>query len=755
MRGDLTTVMSALCDAIGQPITVGLPKIEGLPAETLTTGFRTSGLAQTFTISEPDPDAAVTTPVSLTPLVTGVSYSGTGQMLSRSYGNDVTRSYTWDPVTRALTGLSASFPIVESGSPQTVFVQKDAFVRDVMGRIVQSTAEVPVADGAVGAGQVTAECFSYDGFNRLASAWTVADASVPTCGGAAPADDTVTGWDASDTAYAAAWAYSPGGRITSLVKGAGIAAATSTYAYADAAHPAAATSVSTGSDVNSFTYDDAGRTVSRTVDGVTTNLTWDVTSSLTESDGQGGRVVYAYDASGQRVLQARVADAEGVGTASAYVASGQVDDPNTAATSTGDLTATRYYTFAGSTVAVRTNDGKLSLMLGDEQGSTNVVMPVTTTTGGAMVAATLSDASLITRTSYTPYGELRGADNTAVDRGWLGQVEDRIEGTGASSTGTGLTYLNARYYDPVLSRFLSPDPLMNPGDPRTLDPYRYADNNPVVFTDASGLKPLGQFDYADVPRAKPQVKPFTAKFAKGVVKAVWKTAATDAVNMIGPVMFFKSTKLLVTNPKGFAGQYGQAWNTATDVGSAWWSQAKAGVSVLKGDKSVGDYFSQMTHSSLMAHWGNSWDAKDADAVGSTYAHFLEIASGATGLKAGIKPRNVAAAEAGPLESGNLYINGSQTPNNLTPRFADTDGLSSFNTIERAISPGKKGQCISAACLADGGLGAFKTGPEGHYSIQPLAPGGLAEWLGARAAGTEAESPFTQFLIDNADEVWNR
>ena len=41
-------------------------------------------------------------------------------------------------------------------------------------------------------------------------------------------------------------------------------------------------------------------------------------------------MVYAYDASGQRVVQARVADANGVGTASAYVASGQVDDPNTA-----------------------------------------------------------------------------------------------------------------------------------------------------------------------------------------------------------------------------------------------------------------------------------------------------------------------------------------------------------------------------------------------------------------------------------------
>jgi RHS repeat-associated protein len=98
----------------------------------------------------------------------------------------------------------------------------------------------------------------------------------------------------------------------------------------------------------------------------------------------------------------------------------------------------------------------------------------------------VADAAAVTRTAYTPYGELRGGDNVAVDRGWLGQVEDRISADGAS--GTGLTYLNARYYDPALGRFLSPDPLMNPGDPRTLDPYVYSSNNPVLYTDASGLR---------------------------------------------------------------------------------------------------------------------------------------------------------------------------------------------------------------------------------------------------------------------------
>lgn len=114
-----------------------------------------------------------------------------------------------------------------------------------------------------------------------------------------------------------------------------------------------------------------------------------------------------------------------------------------------------------------------------------------------------------------------------------------------------------------------------------------------------------------------------------------------------------------------------------------------------------------------------------------------------------------AADSAPLESGNLYINGSKTANNLTPRLTDTEGLSSWNTIDRGIDVGGKGQCISAACLADGGLGAFKSGEPGHFDIRPLDQGGLDAWLAARAAGTEVESPFTQYLQAHAETVWNR
>ena len=222
----------------------------------------------------------------------------------------------------------------------------------------------------------------------------------------------------------------------------------------------------------------------------------------------GAHTVYAYDASGQRVLQATVAFGTHAGTATAYTPAGQVEDADTSATTVGDVTGTRYYTFGGATVAVRTHDGKLALVLGDEQGSVSVTMPVTLTASGAMASASIADAQAATRTSYTPYGQLRGADNLALDRGWLGQVEDRTDP--AAGTGTGLTYLNARYYDPALARFITPDPLMNPADPATLDPYRYADNNPVVFTDANGLAPNKISDDDAYRKAAPTVAKKTA-----------------------------------------------------------------------------------------------------------------------------------------------------------------------------------------------------------------------------------------------------
>jgi len=54
---------------------------------------------------------------------------------------------------------------------------------------------------------------------------------------------------------------------------------------------------------------------------------------------------------------------------------------------------------------------------------------------------------------------------------------------------TGLIYMGARYYDPALGRFISPDPTVpEPGNPQSLNRYSYVENNPVTFVDPYGLE---------------------------------------------------------------------------------------------------------------------------------------------------------------------------------------------------------------------------------------------------------------------------
>ena len=90
--------------------------------------------------------------------------------------------------------------------------------------------------------------------------------------------------------------------------------------------------------------------------------------------------------------------------------------------------------------------------------------------------------------SYRPYGQLHTHTGTSdVAYKYTGQERD---------PSTGLYFYNARYYDPVLGRFLSPDTLVqSPGDPQSLNRYAYARNNPLRYTDPSGhfFKSISKF----------------------------------------------------------------------------------------------------------------------------------------------------------------------------------------------------------------------------------------------------------------------
>jgi RHS repeat-associated protein len=82
------------------------------------------------------------------------------------------------------------------------------------------------------------------------------------------------------------------------------------------------------------------------------------------------------------------------------------------------------------------------------------------------------------RTTFRPYGAKARVLGTHVEtKGFIGERHDAE---------TGFLYLNARYYDPALGRFISPD-WWDPNQPGVgMNRYTYSDNDPINKSDQNG-----------------------------------------------------------------------------------------------------------------------------------------------------------------------------------------------------------------------------------------------------------------------------
>ncbi len=108
----------------------------------------------------------------------------------------------------------------------------------------------------------------------------------------------------------------------------------------------------------------------------------------------------------------------------------------------------------------------------DHLGSTDVIVD--------------DNGNIVEHLSFNPWGERRDADWTEANseitsnpnRGFTGhEMDDEI----------GLINMNARIYDPVIGRFLSPDALIpSPADLQSYNRYSYVRNNPLSYTDPTG-----------------------------------------------------------------------------------------------------------------------------------------------------------------------------------------------------------------------------------------------------------------------------
>lgn len=103
---------------------------------------------------------------------------------------------------------------------------------------------------------------------------------------------------------------------------------------------------------------------------------------------------------------------------------------------------------------------------------------------GSPLVATDANGNLLWNENYKPYGDkLNKQAASANNKQWFaGKPFDES---------SGLSYMGARYYDPVLGRFMGVDPQgVNPENLHSFNAYAYANNNPYKFVDPDGHSPI-------------------------------------------------------------------------------------------------------------------------------------------------------------------------------------------------------------------------------------------------------------------------
>lgn len=126
-----------------------------------------------------------------------------------------------------------------------------------------------------------------------------------------------------------------------------------------------------------------------------------------------------------------------------------------------------FYVYGSSQTAfeqINNTTGTVTYLHHDQQGSTRLL---TGSTGKTEATFT-----------YDAYGNQTGHTGTATTPlGFDGQY---------TSTDTGLIYMRARVYDPATAQFLTVDPAVS----RTWEPHVYTNDNPLNFTDPTGLEAI-------------------------------------------------------------------------------------------------------------------------------------------------------------------------------------------------------------------------------------------------------------------------
>ena len=276
-----------------------------------------------------------------------------------------------------------------------------------------------------------------------------------------------------------------------------------------------------------YTYDSAGNRLTESVTSggktVVTTYTYNeqnrLLKTVTQSVDKTERVTYAYDNNGNMLAKDRSETAStpsgDMPSMAAYRLGKTTDNYSTIyrydvwnqLTKTVEKDKTVTYTYNGEGyMAVKTVNGTLTRYLyeGDK-----VVLE--TDASGAQTARNVHGANLLSRTMggqtawymYNGHADVTALVDTAGSilasyryDAW-GTVIEEHENVGVANpyryagyryeSETGLYYLNARYYDSTIARFLTEDTYSgDPSDPLSLNLYTYCFNNPIMYIDPTG-----------------------------------------------------------------------------------------------------------------------------------------------------------------------------------------------------------------------------------------------------------------------------
>ena len=222
-------------------------------------------------------------------------------------------------------------------------------------------------------------------------------------------------------------------------------------------------------------------------------VTYDAAGNTQEYNG----TTYEYDAEGRNTI-VRATSGNVVYVTNTY------DGEGRRVKKVGNGVTTYYvYDAFGRLAAEYASDTLQPAQLGTAYMFTDMLGSVRAITNGAGVLQECYD--------YTPYGRML----SSADGGWRTMagcypaapqvsVDSRVSQkfTGQQHDNeTGMDYFGARFYLSSIGRFMNPDPLLITQSrllkPSTLNLYIYANNNPLRFTDPTGMASIPSNSFAD------------------------------------------------------------------------------------------------------------------------------------------------------------------------------------------------------------------------------------------------------------------